>query len=257
MSSIWKKLLNLMLAALIVVLVLLLGSALISKVFDESQRSSIAVLAALFAAVGTIGAVVWAIFHQYILERLQRPYLEVGFFEPESPHLRKTPVYQGGKRVPDVTLYPLSIRLTNTGKSLAKNAQPQITAMGRNVGGTWKIQTNWIPAPIRWGLDEPTLLATGRPTEEKHLIPDRPYFFNFGVLRTDRSDHFLLNPIAMPGGQATEYSTGEFCFELTVFAERVDPIRKYFHIHWDGGCSEDFEEVKRRVRIDVRDNPPW
>lgn len=208
-------------------------------------------------AIGTVGAVIVAVFYPTIIQQWQKPKLEIDYFEPEPPHLRQTPVYQGGQLLQGVGLYPLSIRLTNTGKIPAKNAQPQITGMGEKIGGKWQTQKNWIPAPVRWGLDEVALMSTGRPTEEKDLIPERPYFFNFGVLRTDIPDEFLLNPIAMPGGQKTAYPIGEFCFELTVYAQGADPAKKYFHIEWKGGCTHNFKKVKTSIIIKTMDNPPW
>ena len=207
----------------------------------------------VLTAVGTVGAVIVAVFYPLIIQWWQRPKLEIGFFEPEPPHLRKTPLYQGGQLVQSVTLYPLSVRLKNIGKMSAKNAQPQVTNMGEKVAGKWETQKNWIPAPVRWGLDEPAL----RPTGEKNLIPDRSYFFNFGVLRTDDPDHFLLNPIAMPGGQKTKYLPGEFCFELTIYAQGADPSKKYFHIEWLGGCTQNFQNVKKQIKIKTGDKPPW
>ncbi len=106
-------------------------------------------------------------------------------------------------------------------------------------------------------MDIAAEVGAGQPTEERDLTPHRPYFFNFGIIRTDLPLSFLLNPITMPGDQDIDYSPGEFCFELTVFAERAEPARKYFHIQWDGGCTDNFEEVKTRIRIFARDDPPW
>jgi hypothetical protein len=211
----------------------------------------------VLTAVGTVGVVIVAVFYPLIIQWWQRPKLEIGFFEPEPPHLRKTPAYQSGQLLQGVTLYPLSIRLRNIGKIAAKNAQPQISSMGEKVSGKWETQKNWIPAPVRWGFDEFALPITGRPTEEKDLIPDRAYFFNFGVLRTDHPNHFLLNPIAMPGGQKTKYPPGKFCFELTVYAQGADPAIKYFHIEWLGGCTQKFQNVKKQIIIKTGDKPPW
>lgn len=208
-------------------------------------------------AIGTISAVVLALYLQLFRTWKRRPVLEIGYFEPKPPHLRCTPGTNIKTGEVVGTLYPLSIRLLNKGRTLAKNAQPLITAMGSIEDGKWTIHPNWIPAPLRWGLDEYTILATGKPTEEKDLIPHRPYFFNLGLLGTDAPKFFRLNPITMPGGQLTHYGPGEFCFELSAFAEKAEPTKKYFHIQWDGGCTENFEEVKKKIRIFSRDNPPW
>jgi len=61
----------------------------------------------------------------------------------------------------------------------------------------------------------------------------------------------------MPGGQLPQYLAGEYCFEVTAFAEGADPTKKYVHIQWDGQCTEDFEEVKSKIRVYLNDRPPW
>lgn len=240
------KLYSIPLAVIIAAIIIVLGAYLVG----ESIWNAL-------TAIGTIGAVVLALYLQLFRTRRQRPILEIGLFEPSPPHLRQTPGtnIKTGKVIG--TLYPLSIRLENTGRTLAKNAQPLITAMGYTEDGAWKTHPNWIAAPLRWGLDEYAILATGRPTEEKDLVPHRPYFFNLGLLGTDDPRSFRLNPINMPGGQQTLYDPGEFCFELTVFAEAAEPAKKYFNIQWDGECTDNFEEVKKKIRIHLRDRPPW
>jgi hypothetical protein len=211
----------------------------------------------VLTAVGTFGAVVWAIFQQGILAWLRRPKLVFRFYESEPPHLRQVPLWntKTGKRI--ATGYALSIQLINRGKTLAKHAQHLVTGKAVLEDGKWQVQKNWIAVPIRWALDVPAEMGTGDPTEERNLIPNRPYPFNLGLLRTDDPIHFYLNPVTMPGNQDTVYGPGEFCFELTVFAEGAKPAKKVFHIKWLGGCIEDFEEVKKRITIYMKVRPPW
>jgi len=209
------------------------------------------------AAIGTVGVVIWAIFSETILRRQRRPILKISTFELEPPHLRQVPLRHVRGELADISGYPLSIQLVNTGETLAKSAQPLVTGVGRFEDGKWQTHDNWIPAPIRWALDIPAELGAGEPTQEKDLIPHRPYVFNLGILRTDRPDLFFLNPITMPGNQAVDYSPGEFCFELKVFAEGTEPATKYVHIQWKGGCTVNFNKVKKRIRICLLDNPPW
>ena len=207
------------------------------------------------AAIGTIGAVVWAIYSQGILARLNRPILELSPFELESPHLRQVPFYDPtGKQIDSG--YALSIQLKNTGKAIAKNAQRLITNMGRFKHGKWQIQRPWIAAPIRWALDIPAEVGADEPTEEKDLVPHRPYVFNLGILRTNYPDSFVLKTILMPGNQDVKYGPGEFCFELKVFAEGAKPARKYVHIKWDGGCTDDFDDVKKKIKVSLKDHSP-
>ena len=209
------------------------------------------------AALSTTAAVIWAVFHQGILAWLDRPRLEISLFESESPYLRQVTGRDPKTGKPVCVIYPLSIQLKNTGKTLAKNTQPLVTGMGCIIDAKWQTQDNWISAPIHWGLDVPSEVGAEKPTEERDLVPHRPYVFNFGTMRTDYPDLFILNTIIMPGNQKRDYPPGEFCFELTVFAEGADPVKKYFHIEWDGGCTDKFDEVKEKIRIYLKDHPPW
>jgi hypothetical protein len=209
------------------------------------------------AAIGTISAVIWAIYHQGILAWINRPTLEiVGPYELEPPHLRRVPITdQKGSEV-DIS-YQLSIQIENTGKAIAKSAQPLVSGMGRLVDEKWEVQANWIAAPIRWALDIAADIGGDLPTEERDLIPHRPYVFNFGSLRADSPSLFLLNTIAMPGNQDRVYKPGEFCFECKVFAEGADPVKKYFHIKWHGGFSREHEDVREIIQVHLEDRPPW
>jgi len=220
------------------------------------------------AAVGTIAAVFWAVYHQGILTWIDRPILKiVEPYEPEPPYLRKVPLRFKENRivagrvveveVARVTSYQLSIRIKNIGKTIAKNTSLLVSKMGQFKNGKWDIQPNWIPAPIRWALDVPADVGGAIPTEERNLIPERPYAINLGALRMDYPNSFVLNAIIMPGNQDRMYEPGVFCFECTAFAEGADSATKYVRIEWDGGCSEDFDEVKKRIKVYLEDRAPW
>ena len=120
----------------------------------------------------------------------------MSFFEPDPPHLRQTPETNiaTGERLG--TLYPLSIRLENKGRTIAKNARALITAMGMISEGKWETQTNWVAPYILWALDEPAL-RSGQPTQDRHLVPERPYIFNLGQLGTRYPDVFILRFVSM------------------------------------------------------------
>jgi hypothetical protein len=220
------------------------------------------------AAVGTISAVFWAVYHQGILAWIDRPILKVVEpYEPEPPHLRKVPLRFKERRIIDgriaeievarVTSYQLSIQIKNTGKTTARNTAVLVSNMGRFKDGKWDIQPNWIPAPVRWALDVPADVGGEIPTEEKNLIPERPYAINLGALRMDYPNSFVLNVIIMPGNQDRAYEPGVFCFECTAFAEGADSTTKYVCIEWKGGCSEDLEKVKERIKVSLEDRAPW
>lgn len=261
----WAILIGLVAGFICFAVILLFGAHRIG----HSVWEVVTAVSATLAAVGTIGAVVTAIYLQLYLRHRRRPILQiVGPYEPTSPYLRRAPLRfretarsAGGQLIPVETLgsmsYQLSIRIKNTGKTIARNASIMITAMGRNKTQGWDVQPNWIETPVRWALDVPADIAGEIPTEERNLVPERPYVFNFGALRTDIPDYFSLNTLVMPGNQDSQYSSGEFCFEVIAFAEGAASVTKYFHIVWSGGSNWDFEEVKRKIEVYLRDDPPW
>lgn len=248
----WAILIGLVVGFLFFAVILLVGAHKIG----HSVWNALTAIGTTFAAVGTVGAVILALYLQIYLVRSRRPILELSPYELKPPHLRRVlgRDSQTGEKV--CILYPLSIRLKNKGKTLAKRAQPLVTGLIRKIDGKWEHEDPWIPVPIRWGLDEYAELSTGRPTEERDLVPERSYIFNLGVLRTDISDHFRLNETVIPGNQPNAYPPGEFCIEVTAYAEDAEPITKYFHIIWGGGCTEDFNEVREKIRIFIRDSLP-
>ena len=167
------------------------------------------------AAVGTIAAVVWAVYHQGILTWFQRPKLEISLYELDPPHLRPVPTTISDKKV---NSYILTLQLINTGKTIAKSAQPLITSVGSIKNAKWRTQNNWIPVPLRWVFDELSQHSKGKPTEERDLIPHRPYLFNLGQLSMAHPETFLLLYSIISKSQTESYERGEHCFELTAFA---------------------------------------
>jgi hypothetical protein len=219
-------------------------------------------------AVGTISAVIWAVYHQGILAWINRPMLEiVGPYEPIPPHIRRVPLRHTRKvliekeTVEVETLgsmsYQLSIQIKNKGKTIARSASVLVSGMGWIEDGKWKRRDDWIAAPIRWALDVPADIGGEIPTEEKDLVPERPYVSNLAALRTDKPESFLLNTIVMPGNQRSDYGPGEYCFKVELFAEGADRAEKYFHIKWTGDCTWDYQEVKKKLVVNLLDSPIW
>ena len=62
-----------------------------AKVFDLEAWNVVTAIGTLLAGIGTVAAVLAALFYPLLLARMRRPILEVGFFEPNPPHLRHTP----------------------------------------------------------------------------------------------------------------------------------------------------------------------
>jgi hypothetical protein len=60
-----------------------------------------------------------------------------------------------------------------------------------------------------------------------------------------------------PSAQETRFLRGQYCFEVTVFAEKAKPVTRYFHVKWLGECTDSFEDVKTKIRVFAEDQPPW
>ena len=216
---------------------------------------------AVLTALGTCGAVLVALFYQPLRTWYKKPILEIGLYEPEPPHLIRVPVDQSGEKVSNnkekTIAYILYMKLINTGKSIARSAQPLITNVGSFKDSKWQIQAYWLPLPLLWAFDEWSQKATGKPTEEKDLVPQRPYIFNIGTLSTEKPDTFDLLCHIASKSQTVSYGPGEHCFEVTVYALESQTARKYIRLQWDGGCTRDFVKVKSKIIVSAMDRAPW
>lgn len=234
----------------------------IENIFHTVEKLALKVFAILtkckinwtaVSAVGTLLAVFWAIYHQEIRNILYRPVLKFSLFEPTSPHL----VEQVGASVEKTGLKEynglfITIQLTNTGKTVAHNAQALLTKVGyKNEEGNWKLKVNWIAIPLQWVLGDVAL--------ERDLVPERPYLFNLGSFTKARDGQFLFTYVMSPKGQEETVYPGEYCFEITAFAEGVEILRKYFYVDFDDFKEiAELEEIRKRVKkVEMKDYPPW
>lgn len=248
---------------------IIIGAILASIILTVGAKVVGGNLWSALTAIGTVGAVVWAIYHQTISERFRKPKLKIEPYEEDPPYLRPVPT---GTHEKPVKSYILTFKLLNAGESVAEKAQPLLTRVWSFESGEWEPQPGWVPVPLRWVFDEiaqqsthleiPTekgfakFQSTGKPTEEKDLIQHRPYLFSLGELSTRHPETFLILGVIFSRSQRDSYGTGLHCFEITAFAHKVDPVSKYVKLKWDGGCTDDFEEVKKKVEIQLSDIPP-
>jgi len=205
-------------------------------------------------AIGTIAAVLWAVYHQGILDFLRRPIIQINLYEKDTPHIRPVPV---GTPEKPIKSYILTLEILNSGKVIAPRAQPLVTQVRTLKNGQWRKAEGWIPVPLYWVFDELSQISTGKPTDEKDLVPHRPYLFNLGEFSTGHPDNFLLLKPIISRSQKETYEAGEHCFEITVFSLNTEPVPKYVHIKWDGKCTDDFELFKQKVYVQAYNSPIW
>jgi hypothetical protein len=205
-------------------------------------------------ALGTIGAVTWAIYHQGIRSWWNRPILKIARFVPEPPFLRSTQEFKRESRELLGESYYVNFQIQNTGKTIARSCQPIVTAVGV-YEDSWKKIENWLPLGLTWALDELSSSA-GKPTEDKLLIPFRPYFFNLGRWSTMHPGVFQLFALVYPYAQQTEFYPGKQCFEITVFGENASLKPQYFYLDW-GPWMDDLEKIRETLTIEQKDHAPW
>jgi hypothetical protein len=137
----------------------------------------------------------------------------------------------------------ITLTLTNVGLTTALRCQPVLTAVEelRSVGDEridrpsdkWIRDKMWMPLPLLWSLDD-TNIAKGEPTSDRDLVPRRPYLFDLGCCSTFQPDIFSLQVAVRPFNQRTEFMIGIRRFEVTVFSENAEPLRKLIKVHWHG-----------------------
>jgi hypothetical protein len=228
-----------------------------------------------FAAIGTISAVIWALYHQEIKRHIERPKLEIKGFKMDIPFFRRIP-----KELPaDSSMvegiinatYYINIPLENTGKRSAKNCTPILMSLSKMQKGKWEQEINWIPLPLQWAADERELTdrevistkinleehnyetrSIKIPKAERDIIPYRPYFFNLGFFN-NKADFLKLLTVMDLIAQDHKISSGEYIFEIKIIAEEIEPITKYFYFSWNGACTANYEDMKRNVILEIRE----
>ena len=181
----------------VVLLVVLSLILVLVSIFFEDHFNWTAI-----AALASALVLVWAVFQQSILRWFDRPILEIPDYEHEPPFFRQAPQVHiiSGKEV--AKGYYVNLLLINQGKSVANNVQPHLSAIWEFKNGEWRKERNWISVGLRWVFDE----QNEKPTEDKYLVPQRPYRFNLLNLSTSRPDFLELLTIFRTTGQRISIS---------------------------------------------------
>jgi len=212
-------------------------------------------------AAGTVGAAIaaiWAIIYIEILRpNFDRPKLKIGEPGFKPSFYRQAPEKNRAGQQVGIGYY-INILLKNTGKRTAKNCQPILTAMWKLDQGNWQKAENWISVGLRWGAGEDQYYEYGilKTREERNLIPHRPYYVSLGRISTQDPKTFELLQVIILNAQDNRFEPGEYCFEITVNGEDIDPPMKYFKVIWRGECTQNLEEVEQRFFVSMQDNPP-
>lgn len=249
-------------------IILIIGATKI----DQQVWTVVAAAGTVGAAVGTVGAVIWAIFGQGILTRINKPVLQLNEIVP----VIRVPFgfnYQSvdpktGKEKTEkmrATRHVLYFELINTGGTIAGDARPFITAVASLKDGKWKLYDHWKDVSLVWAHDYYKTRITRLPSEDKNLIPERPYLFEFGWFGEEIPD-YIINQL--PEGwpvetfriswstilpfQPQDYGEGEHCFEITAYAIGAKAKKIYVKLDWKGGAVP----TKENHKISVQEKRP-
>jgi len=254
-------------SAIVLAVLLVIGA----KKIGQSVWTTLAAVGTVVAAVGTVGAVTWAIFSQGILASYNQPVLQLNEVLP----LNQVPIYISDQSVDPktkkkkiyTTRHILYFKFINTGRTIARDARPFITAVAstNETDDKWKLVDNWTPVSLIWAYEYYETRITGLPSEDKNLIQHRPYLFELGWFGEKIPE---VNTEKLPNGWPVEqfrmswstalpnlpqdYGIGKHCFEITAYAEGAETTRKYVIIDWKGGRVPN----KKNCKISAQDNRP-
>jgi len=141
----------------------------------------------------------------------------------------------------------------NTGGSIANHVQPVLTAAAERLPDKrWRLFSDWIPLELRWSLDEINT-GQGLPTQDRYLVPNRPYMFDLGKLSTYLPyARFDLTTLLKPLAQANEFGPGQYCFEVTVYSENATPSGDWYLVEVDRDqCAPN------PLRVEQLKTSPW
>ena len=210
----------------------------------------------VLAALGTIAAVIWAVYSQGFLSWYNKPVLQIIPYVETHPHLIKGPIKTLKPSINQTTSeksleektyerHTLVFNLKNAGKTIGHDARPFVTAVATcNDKDEWSFQGNWAPTPLKWIHEYYDTRVTKTPSKDKHLVPERPYLFELGFFSNLYPDSFRLSWSRILPHQPQDYQKGKYCFEVTAYAVKAKTKKIYVKLEWNGKHPLNKENVK-------------
>jgi hypothetical protein len=229
--------------AVVIAAVILTVGLLVSAVISKQIWIAI-------TALSTTLIVGWAVYQEGIRAYRKRPKLKLSLYESACSHLR-----------PVSGVYYLTVDLKNTGHNVAESVQPFLTQAATLISGKWVVHENWIPVPLFWLVGQftsPLLPNQDVVTGAQELVTKRPCYFDIGQFGPEEPDILRLRRPTIYQNQPETYENGlKHCFEITAFAQRIKPHKRYIHVFCNGEYTSDSDEMRKSVYISIEDRPPW
>lgn len=202
----------------------------------------------ILTAIGTVGAVIWAVGRDTILKYINRPKLDVNFHETDEPYLRYVPPDQRNQPHQHV----LTLSISNSGRSVAELCQPLITKLWIKDNEKWIVPKGWVPLPLDWVF---LSQLQQQYVNEMNIYPKKPYLFNLCTI-FDNNILVLTAPIKSRSQPSKFSKQTTYCIELTVFSVNAKPRKKRFYIEWKGPFDVELSSFEKNIKIyESKDSP--
>lgn len=167
--------------------------------------------------------------------------------------LRSTTEFNNVTRTTLGQAWYINSTITNVGGGIANHVQPVLTnAAERLPDKRWRRFPDWMALGLRWCLDEINGVQ-GTPTQDRHLVPHRPYEFDLGKLSTYLpSAKFQLCSLILPAAQPNEFGAGEYCFEITAYSANASPVSAWYLVTVDRDIH-----APNPLRVEQLKSAPW
>lgn len=203
---------------------------------------------AVLTVIGTVGAVIWAVARDTILKYINRPKLDVNFYETDAPYLRYVPPDQRNQPHQHV----LTLLISNDGKSVAESCQPLVTNLWIKDNEEWIVPRGWVPLPLNWVFVSE---LQQKYVNEMNVFPNKPYLFNLCTI-FENNMFVLTAPIKSRSQPSTFSMQTTYCIELSVFSVNAKPRKKYFYIEWKGPFKMDLSSFENNINVYESEGPP-
>jgi hypothetical protein len=186
----------------------------------------------LLTAIGTVGAVIVAIFLPIIQHFLNKPKLKVGLnFSPPDCHIT---LAKRGDNYIDVFLMRFFVQ--NKGRSTAKNLEVTVDKIFLKSNGDWEICSNFLSSNLLWTNQNGSVLNNLLPKSRRNV--DLAYIYKPVVSVRNQDETEMVVCISnIIFDDFNRFYPGDYKFVIIVGGSNCDPITKEFIISF----KEDWE----------------